>query len=99
MPNSCHICQEACEALRRLTTKGTQLYWQSQQEEATATIKRLVTEQPVLRYNDFEEEVTLQCDASEAGLATSFLQKGQPVAFGSRALTTAEKHYTQIEKE
>ena len=90
---------EACEPLRRLTTKDTLWYWESQQEEAFATIKRLVTEQPVLRYYDLEEEVTLQCDASEAGLGATLLQKGQPVAFASRALSTAEKHYAQIEKE
>ena len=47
---------EACEPLRRLTTKDKLWYWQSQQEEAFAIVKRLVTEKPVLRYYDLEDE-------------------------------------------
>jgi len=41
----------------------------------------------------------LQCDASESGLGFSLLQEGQPVAYGARGLTSAEKNYAQIEKE
>ena len=62
-------------------------------------MKRLVTSQPVLRYFDPKEEVALQVDASEKGLGVALLQKGQPVAFASRALTDVETRYAQIEKE
>ena len=58
---------EASEPLRRLTMKDQIFSSQSQQAEAFDTIKILVTEQPVLRYYDLEEEVTLNCDANEAG--------------------------------
>ena len=54
---------------------------------------------PVLRYDNLEEEVTLQCDASQFGLGAALLQNGQPVAYASRALTGAETRYAQIEKE
>ena len=50
------------------------------------------------RYN-VQEEVTLQCDASQAGLGAALMQKGQPVAYASRALTPTETRYAQIEKE
>ena len=46
-----------------------------------------------------EEEVTLQCDASETGIGAALLQAGQPVAYTSRALTKTEQQYAQIEKE
>ena len=58
-----------------------------------------VSSTPVLRYYNLAEEVTLQCDASQHGLGAALLQNGQPVAYASRALTSAETRYAQIEKE
>ena len=46
------------------------------------------TTNTVLKYYDASEEVTLQCDASERGLGATLMQKGQPVAFASRTLST-----------
>jgi hypothetical protein len=62
-------------------------------------IKQLVTNHPVMRYYDVNEPVTIGCDASEVGLGATLLQKGQPVAYASRSLTTTERRYAQIEKE
>ena len=39
---------------------------------------------PVLRYYNLQEEVTLQCDASQFGLGGALLHNGQPVAYASR---------------
>ena len=46
-----------------------------------------MTNSPVLQYYDQEEELTLQCDASEKGLVAALLQQGRPIAFARRALT------------
>ena len=46
-----------------------------------------------------EDELTIQCDASEKGLKAAIQQRGEPVAFASRALTDTESRYSQIEKE
>ena len=62
-------------------------------------LKAAVTSTPVLRYYNLKDEVTLQCDASQSGLGAALLQNGQPIAYGSRALTSAETRYAQIEKE
>ena len=62
-------------------------------------VKHLVVNHPVLRYYDCNEEVTIQCDASEKGLGATLLQKGQPVAFASKSLSPTECQYAQIEKE
>ena len=85
--------------LRELTGKETEWVWDHPQQQALDTLKRAVTNTPVLRYYNLEEEVTLQCDASQHGLGAALLQKGQPVAYASRALTPTETRYAQIEKE
>ena len=61
-------------------------------------VKRLLTKHPLLRNNGVSKGVTLQSNASQSGLGAALLQEGQPVAFASRALTSTEKNYAQIEK-
>ena len=41
----------------------------------------------------------MQCDASSLGLGAAILQDGMPVAIASRALSNAERNYSQLEKE
>lgn len=53
----------------------------------------------MLHYYNIKDEVTLQCDASQSGLRVALLQNGQPVAYPSLALTSAETKGAQIEKE
>ena len=53
----------------------------------------------MLAYYDVKREVTIQCDASQSGLGAVLLQEGRPVCYASRALTTTEENYAQIEKE
>ena len=90
---------ETCEPLRRLTDKDAVWFWQSQQEDAFQNVKLLVSTQPLLKYYDLNEEVTLQCDASEVGLDATLMQNGLPIAYDSRALSQFEQRYAQIEKE
>ena len=90
---------DVSEPLRRLTDKDAIWCWQPQHDKAVEIIKKLVTDNPVLRYYDTTEEVTIQCDACEIGLGAVLLQKGQPVAFASRTLTATERRYAVIEKE
>jgi len=73
--------------------------WTEAQDKAVMKIKSLISTAPVLRYFDPATEITLQCDASDGGLGYALLQQGQPVAYGARGLTQAEKKYAQIEKE
>ena len=88
-----------CEPLRELTKKNADWVWSDKQDIAFETIKNLVIKAPVLPYYDVNEEVTIQCDASQDGLGCVLLQNGQPVAFASKTMTETEKRYAQIEKE
>ena len=85
--------------LRDLTQQDVEWCWEDPQASALEKLKEAVTHTPVLRYYNLEEEVTIQCDASQAGLGAALLQNRQPVAYASRALTPAETRYAQIEKE
>ena len=73
--------------------------WEEAQQKAFETLKTAISSTPVLRYYNIKDEVTLQCDASQSGLGVALLQNEQPVAYASRALTSAETRYAQIEKE
>ena len=87
------------EPLRQLTHKEAEWKWMHEHDAAFEKIKSMVTTILVLKYYNPEEELTIQCDASEKGLGAALLQKGQPVAFARRALTDTETRYAQIEKE
>lgn len=84
--------------LRDITNNDVHFVWEVAQREAFKKLKEAVTITPVLLYNP-NEEVTLQCHASQTGLGAALLQKGQPVTYSSPALTPAEIRYAQIEKE
>jgi hypothetical protein len=87
------------EPLRQLQAKDVEWHWDENQQKAFEEIKKLITCHHVLRYYDVAKEVTFQCDASQSGVGAVLLQEGQPVAFTSRALTSTERNYAQIEKE
>ena len=55
--------------------------------------------EPVLRFYNPEEELEIQCDASDTGLGAVLMQAGQPIAYKSHAMTPAERNYAPIEKE
>ena len=87
------------EPIRQLLKEEVMFEWGSPQEQAFQDIKRLCTSCPVLKFYDVDKPVEIQCDASSTGLGAILLQEGKPVAYSSRAMTTAETRYAQIEKE
>ncbi|XP_051782584.1 uncharacterized protein K02A2.6-like [Erpetoichthys calabaricus] len=95
----CRHLSDHCEVLRQLTHKDSLWDWSEIHEQAFKNIKDLITKAPVLRYYSLKEQLVLQCDASETGLGAALLQSGEPVAFGSHALSLTEWGYAQIEKE
>ena len=62
-------------------------------------MKKALTITPALSYYDVMKPVVIQCDASDSSHGAALLQNGRPVAYSSRALTSAEANYAQIEKE
>lgn len=86
------------EPLRQLV-KDKEFYFEESQRVSFNEIKSLITKAPVLKYYSVTEAVTISCDASQSGLGAVLMQNSRPVAYASKALTTAEYAYSQIEKE
>ena len=83
LPHLSDLTKPLCD----LTLKETEWVWDHPQRDAFNTLKKAVVSTLILRYYNLQEEVTLQCDASQSGLGAALMQNGQPVAYASRALT------------
>jgi len=90
-----------CEPLRRLTHKGVEWSWSNEQEKAFESVKQAATSAicNIVQYFNSSEPVEGQGDASASGIGFVLMQNGQPISYSSRALTTSERNYSQIEKE
>ncbi|XP_023818302.1 uncharacterized protein LOC101156138 isoform X1 [Oryzias latipes] len=95
----CPHLSNQCAVLRQLTHKDTEWEWTDHHENAFVKLKQTIADAPTLKYYSPEDDLVVQCDASDAGLGAALLQKGKPIAYASRALTQTERGYAQIEKE
>jgi hypothetical protein len=93
------------EPLRMLTHKNIPFTWGDEQENAYQTLKTALISKPVMSYFDPGKETVIIVDASPVGLCAILAQrakgstKTQTISYGSRALTSTEKRYSQTEKE
>ena len=62
-------------------------------------IKEEFKKKIILPYFDRNKETILQTDASKKGFGAVNLQEEQPIYYASRALTSAEKNYQNLERE
>ena len=85
--------------LRELLRKNTEWQWTSKHDAALEKLKNALICSPTWTFYDSTQPVTIQCDASQAGLGPCLLQHGRPIAYASRSMTKAETNYAQIEKE
>lgn len=85
--------------LNSLLKKDVSWLWTEVHEKAFNNIKNCISTAPVLQNFDSTLPITIQCDASKDGLGCCLMQNGKPVCYASRSLTSAEKNFSQIEKE
>ena len=90
---------DICEPLRRLTLKDAVWNWTNEQDKSFQDIKNAVTKTPVLKFFKPNMPIEGQGDASSRGLGFVLLQEERSVTYSSRALTSAEQNYSQIENE
>ena len=85
--------------LRNLLKADAEWEWCSEHEAAFQALKDAIHEDLLLRFFNPKEPSTIEVDASMLGLGAALVQNGKPVAFASKALTTAETNYANIERE
>ena len=84
---------------RELLEKEVAWHWDQEQKTSFQKLKQMVSSTPVLDYYDPSKPVTLSVDASSKGLGAVLFQDEKTQAYASQALTPAQQHYVQIEKE
>ena len=90
--------------LNELLQKNKRWTWGQKQVAAFEEAKRQLTSTRVLTHYDPNKPLLLSCDASSYGLGAVISHRlnnddEKPIAFASRTLSSAEKKYSQLDKE
>jgi len=73
--------------------------WTSQAQEAFDNLKVAMANTPVLALPNFQEQFTVETDACGDGIGAVLMQKGQPIAYLSKALGDKHTRLSIYEKE
>ncbi|XP_065188042.1 uncharacterized protein K02A2.6-like [Sycon ciliatum] len=97
-------CSSLLQPLNELLKKDVVFNWTDACQSAFAKVKEFLIADPVMAHYDVTLPLILECDASPAGIGAALLhvmpdQSVRPVVYVSRALSKAESHYSQIERE
>lgn len=79
--------------------KLKQFQWSTQAQQAFDKLKTAMTTTPVLALPNFQEQFTVKTDACMEGIGAVLMQKGQPIAYLSKALSEKHKQLSIYEKE
>ncbi|XP_047522868.1 uncharacterized protein K02A2.6-like [Pieris napi] len=90
--------------LYELLKAGKQFIWSKESSLAFNKVKKLLCSAEVLVHFDISAESIVTCDASSYGVGCVLASRARNgservVAYASRSLTPAERHYSQIHKE
>lgn len=90
--------------LYKLLGKDVRWEWSSEQEQAFQASKELLTSSKLLVHFNPQLPLLLACDASAYGIGAVLAHKmpdgsEQPIGYVSRTLNSAERNYSQLEKE
>jgi len=83
-----------------LRTKGVKFVWGKQQLDAFEDLKQAITQTPVLKMADFEQQFIVQTDASNVALGAVLSQEvdgvRRTIAYASRSLTAQERKASSV---
>ncbi|GJR43545.1 reverse transcriptase domain-containing protein [Tanacetum coccineum] len=89
--------------MTHLLEKETLFFFSKECIESFNTLKRKLTEAPILIAPDWDLPFELMCDASDFAIGAVLGQRKnkhfQPIHYASKTMTEAQAHYTTTEKE
>ncbi|GKB32417.1 reverse transcriptase domain-containing protein [Tanacetum coccineum] len=89
--------------MTHLLEKETPFFFSKECIESFNTLKRKLTEAPILIAPDWDLPFELMCDASDFAIGAVLGQQKnkhfQPIYYASKTMTEAQAHYTTTEKE
>eukprot|EP00731_Ephydatia_muelleri_P005310 Em0002g1486a len=88
--------------LHQLTHNNAEFQWTEECNNAFESIKKWLTEAPVLAFPRFDRQagtMVLQTDASGVGLGAVLEQEGHVIGYASRTLSRSESNYSVIQRE
>nr|GEW03589.1 reverse transcriptase domain-containing protein [Tanacetum cinerariifolium] len=89
--------------MTHLLEKDTLFFFTKECVEAFQTLKRKLTEAPILISTDWDLPFELMCDASDFAIGAVLRQHQEkhfrPIHYASKIMTEAESNYTSMEKE
>ena len=87
------------QPLHELRRKDKPFIWEQSHQNAFDSLLKSLSAQPVLKPYDLQQEATLTTDSSSVAIGGVLTQNGAPVIYVSRTLTSAERNYSNIERE
>ncbi|GJW15377.1 reverse transcriptase domain-containing protein [Tanacetum coccineum] len=89
--------------MTHLLEKETPFIFSTECQEAFETLKKKLTEAPILVAPDWDLPFEIMCDASDFAVGAVLGQRKtkhfQPIHYASKTMTEAQTHYTTTEKE
>nr|GEZ88598.1 hypothetical protein [Tanacetum cinerariifolium] len=102
-PRTFQRCMMIARPMTHLLEKETPFVFSKDCIDAFETLKKKLTEAPILVVPDWNLPFELMCDASEFAICVVLGQRKtkhfQPIHYASKTMTKAQIHYTTTEKE
>ena len=90
---------ELLAPLTSLTSKNVKYEWKDEHQRCFEDIKRVIGNEVLLGYPDFNAPFEIRTDASKLQIGAVISQKGKPIDFYSRKTNSSQHNYTTTEKE